>query len=107
MFESLEGNQGMFEEFMLNLEKIYTIEKLSWMWHRNEMANPTTTSIELSNGVKFNGNLAVQNELMIQTQRNLMSAFFLNNDEYYIVNNYRGIVPYRTTGELKTNFLMQ
>lgn len=104
-FEQLEGNNGMFEEFMLDLEKIYSIEKLSWFGYREQMANPTPSKIQLTGGgAAFDGNFQVQDELMNKTQRNLMSSFIINNDENYILSNYQQVLNCLTTNALKSSF---
>jgi len=105
-YEQLNGNEGKFEEFMLDLEKIYSIEKLSWFGYYDKMADPTPTKITLTNGgATFDGNFQIQNELMIKTQRNLMADFILNNDVDYILANYQQILVGLTTNDLKINFM--
>jgi len=105
-YEQLKGNEGMFEEFMFDLEKIYSIEKLSWFGYGNQMANPTPSKITLTNGgATFDGNFQIQDELMNKTQRNLMASFILDNDENYILLNYQQVLACLTTDNLKSNFM--
>ena len=103
-FEQLQGNEGKFEEFMFDLEKIYSIEKLAWSGYGQQLSNQTPSRWILSNGATFDGNFQTQSDLMVQTQRNLMASFVLNNDDEYVLANYQKIMDCLTTNELKIQF---
>lgn len=104
LYETFPGNEGKFEEFMLDLEKIYSIDKLLIAGSGNALQG-APQKIIMQNGQSFIGNLQTQEELINKVQRELAANFIANNDEDYIINNYQKISAYLTTPELKQNFL--
>ena len=105
LFEVFPGNEGKFEEFMFDLEKIYSIDKLLVMGYRKQMMSNTPIIIELMNGKRsFFVYIQVENDLINKVERELIANFIANNDEEYIISNYQKVAMYLTTQELKTNF---
>ena len=64
LFEAFPGQEGKFEEFMLDLEKIYSIDKLLMTEHADKMYSEIPVKITLMGGRSFEGNLGVANELI-------------------------------------------
>jgi len=104
LYETFPGNEGKFEEFMFDLEKIYSIDKLLIAGYGNELQG-APQNIIMQNGQSFSGNLQIQEELINKVQRELAANFIANNDNEYIMNNYQKISVYLTTPELQQNFL--
>ena len=105
LYEAFPGNEGKFEEFMFNLEKIYSIDKLQMTGYAEQMRSQTPSNIELMGSRRnFQGNTQIENELVSKVERELVANFIANNDEEYIIANYQKIAMYLTTPELKRNF---
>lgn len=103
MYEVFPNNAGKFEEFMLNLEKIYSIDKLIIMGKGNQLQN-NLVNIRMQNGITFSGNIASQGDLINKIERDLAANFIEYNNTEYIIQNYNKILLYLTTPELKQNF---
>lgn len=103
LYESFPGQEGKFEEFMLDLEKIYSIDKLVLNGQESQI-NKEPVNIRMVDGQVFKGNMNIENELIKKTERNLAANFIANNDPDYIMANYNKIEMYLTTGELRQNF---
>lgn len=103
MYEAFPGNEGKFEEFMLDLEKIYSLDKLILNGQINEISGHPRKII-MQNGQQFSGNLQIQDELINKVERELVANFIANNEPDYIMANYQKISAYLTTPELKANF---
>lgn len=105
IYESMEGNNGRFESFMLDLEKIYSIDKLLLAGYSKELSgNPIRINL-MNNAGNFMGNLDEENKLMNKVERDLLSMYFLNHDDRHILENYDKILPFLTTDELKQTFM--
>ena len=106
IYESMEGNQGKFDELMNNLEQIYSIDNLLIHGYGEQLQSQTPLPITMQDGVtKFQGNLNTYRELMNKTERELVATYMENHDTEYVLQNYNEIAQYLTTPELKSNFL--
>lgn len=105
IYESMEGNQGKFDELMDNLEQIYCIDKLIIFGRRQQLESPTPLNIKMPDGTVFQGNMNTYRELMDKTEREFVASFMENHDTEYVLQNYGEIVSLLTTPELKNNFL--
>ena len=104
MYEVFPDNAGKFEEFMLDLEKIYSIDKLIIAGCGNQLqGNPV--NIEMQNGYQFAGNIQLQGELINKVERELAASFIANNDTDYVLQNYEKVALNLTTPELKQQFM--
>lgn len=105
LYEAFPGNEGKFEEFMFDLEKIYSIDKLQMTGYAEQMRSQAPSNIELMGSRRsFQGNTQIENELVNKAERELVANFIANNDEEYIIANYQKVGMYLTTPELKRNF---
>ena len=104
LYESFPNNVGKFEEFMFDLEKIYSIDKLIIAGYGNQLQGDMV-SIEMQDGQQFMGNIASQGETINKIERELMANFIANNDDEYILQNYQKILTYLTTPQLKREFI--
>lgn len=104
MYEVFPENQGKFEEFMFDLEKIYTIDKLIIAGYGNQLQG-NLVNIQTQDGQLFTGNIASQGELINKIERELAASFIMNNDTNYVLQNYSKIMSYLTTPELKRDFM--
>ena len=104
MYEVFPGNEGKFEEFMLDLEKIYSIDKLLIAGYANQL-NGESVNIQMSSGQQFRGNIQSQGDLINKVERELAANFIANNEPEYILTNYNKISTYLTTPQLKQNFM--
>lgn len=105
LYEAFPGNEGKFEEFMFDLEKIYSIDKLQMTGYAEQMRSQAPSNIELMGSRRsFQGNTQIENELVNKVERELVANFIANNDEEYIIANYQKVGMYLTTPELKRNF---
>jgi len=52
----------------------------------------------------FDGNTRIENSLVNKIERELVSNFIANQDEEYILANYKKMALYLTTPELKRDF---
>ena len=106
IYESMEGNQGKFDELMNNLEQIYSIDNLLVYGYREQLQSHTPLNITMQDGVtKFQGNLNTYRELMNKTERELAATYIENHDAEYVLQHYNEISQFLTTPELKNNFL--
>lgn len=104
LYESFPGNEGKFEEFMLDLEKIYSVDKLIMAGYGSQLqGNPL--NIQMQDGTVFVGNIQMQGDLINKVERELAANFIANNDIDYILKNYQKISNYLTTPQLQTEFL--
>ncbi|MEG1009713.1 MAG: hypothetical protein RSF67_07895 [Clostridia bacterium] len=104
MYEVFPGNKGKFEEFMFELEKIYSIDKLIIAGYSNQLSGDLVT-IQMQGGQKFNGNIVSQGESINKIERELAANFIANNDTDYVLQNYQKVSSYLTTPELRQNFI--
>lgn len=104
VYEAFPGNEGKFEEFMFDLEKIYSIDKLLIAGYREQLIGEPTKITMQGGQYQFMGNLEIQKKLIEQVERDLVSNFVYNNDENYIFENYQSVMSYITTPSLKKQF---
>ncbi len=104
MYEVFPGNEGKFEEFMFDLEKIYSIDKLLIAGCTNQLQGGPQNII-MQDGQQFVGNLQIQGELINKVERELAANFIANNEPEYILANYNKISSYLTTPQLQQNFM--
>lgn len=103
-YETYENNAISFDELMSNLEKIYDIDKLVIAGYSSQLSGEPV-NIQRQNGQTFKGNLQLENDLIIQTERDLMASFIGNHDENYIFQNYEEFCASLTTPKLRVEFL--
>lgn len=104
LYEAFPGNENKFEEFMLELEKIYLIDKLLIFGYGNQLQGKSQ-KIKMQDGHVFEGNLEIQDQLINKIERELAANFIANNNNEYITENYQKIYMYLTTPQLKQNFM--
>lgn len=104
MYEVFPGNEGKFEEFMFDLEKIYSIDMLIIAGYGNQLQG-NIVNIQMQDGQQFSGNIQTQGELINKVERELAANFIANNDTDYILQNYQKVSSYLTTPELRQNFM--
>ena len=106
IYESMQGNQGKFDELMNNLEQIYSIDNLLIHGYGEQLQSQTPLNITMQDGAtKFQGNLNTYRELMNKTERELVATYMENHDTEYVLQHYNEIAQFLTTPELKNNFL--
>lgn len=106
IYESMEGNQGKFDELMNNLEQIYSIDNLLIHGYGEQLQSQTPLNITMQDRItRFQGNINTYRELMDKTERELVATYMENHDTEYVLQNYNEIAQYLTTPELKNNFL--
>lgn len=107
IYESMEGNQGKFDELMNNLEQIYSIDKLIIYGYSEHLQSQTPELFNMANDdhTPFRANFATYNELMNKTERELVATYMENHDTEYVLQHYNEIAQFLTTPELKNNFL--
>ena len=106
IYESMEGNQGKFDDLMNNLEQIYSIDNLLIHGYGNQLQNPTPINITMQDGVtRFQGNMNTYKETMNKVERELVATYIENHDTEFILKNYNEIAKHLTTPELKSNFI--
>lgn len=105
IYESMDGNQGKFEELMQDLEQIYSIDKLLIAGYGSHLQSEPPELFRMQDGTQFRANLNTYNGLMNKVEREIASSFVRNHDTEYVVNNYNEIAQYLTTPELKNDFL--
>lgn len=106
IYESMEGNQGKFDELMNNLEQIYSIDNLLIHGYGQQLQSQTPLNITMQDGVtRFKGNLNTYRELMDKTERELVATYLENHDTEYILQNYDEVAQFLTTPDLRNNFL--
>lgn len=103
LYETFPGNEGKFETFMLDLEKIYSLDKLV-IFGQIEQINKQPRTITMQDNTNFVGNMDIQNQLINKVERELAANFIANNEPDYIMTNFQKISAYLTTPELKQNF---
>ncbi len=104
MYEVFPDNAGKFEEFMFDLEKIYSIDKLIIRGYGNQLQGDLV-DIEMADGEYFRGNIKTQGKLINKIERDLAANFIANNDTDHVLQNYQKISAYLTTPQLKQDFL--
>lgn len=107
IYESMEGNQGKFDELMNDLEQIYSIDKLIIYGYSEHLRSQTPELFNMSNDTHtpFRANFDTYYELMNKTERELVATYMENHDTEYVLQNYNEIAQYLTTPELRNNFL--
>ena len=107
IYESMEGNQGKFDELMNNLEQIYSIDKLIIYGYSEHLQSSTPELFNMANDdhTPFRANFDTYNELMNKTERELVATYMENHDTEYVLQHYNEIAQFLTTPELKNNFL--
>jgi len=106
IYEGMNGNEGKFDEFMQDLEKIYSIDNLIINGYGQQLQSETPVNITMQDrSTSFKGNLKIYKELMDKTERELVASFVENHDTEYIAQNYNEIMQYLTTPQLKQQFL--
>ena len=106
IYESMEGNQGKFDELMNNLEQIYSIDNLLIHGYGEQLQSQTPLNITMQDRItKFQGNLNTYRELMNKTERELVATYMENHDTEYILQNYDEVAQFLTTPDLRDNFL--
>ena len=107
IYESMEGNQGKFDELMNNLEQIYSIDKLIIYGYSEHLQSQTPELFNMANDdhTPFRANFDTYNELMNKTERELVATYMENHDTEYVLQHYNEIAQFLTTPELKNNFL--
>ena len=106
IYESMEENQGKFDELMNNLEQIYSIDNLLIHGYGEQLQSHTPLNITMQDGVtKFQGNLNTYREIMNKIERELAAMYMENHDAQYVLQHYNEISQFLTTPELKNNFL--
>lgn len=103
-FESLSGNEGQFDPFMIDLEKLYIMENLSWTGYSREMLNDSTTTLRSASFGNFEGNHIVQAQIMDKIERKMINDFIVNHTPEYILDNYETMYNSLTTQQLKNSF---
>src|SRR5574344_1132184 len=83
IYESFLVQEGKFESLMLDLEKIYTIDKLLI----GDVLIGTSRKIVMPGGYEFDGSINTQGNLIEKIQRELAANFIFNNDNNYIMRN--------------------
>src|SRR5574344_162162 len=74
MYEAFPGNEGKFEEFMFDLEKIYSLDKLILDGQISEISG-VPRNIIMQDGRQFLGNLQNQDNLINKVERELAANF--------------------------------
>lgn len=107
IYESMEGNQGKFDELMNNLEQIYSIDKLIIYGYSEHLQSQTPELFNMSNDnhTPFRANFDTYYELMNKTERELVATYMENHNTEYILQNYDEVAQFLTTPELRNNFL--
>lgn len=106
IYESMNGNQGKFDELMNNLEQIYSIDNLLIHGYGEQLQSQTPLNITMQDRItKFQGNLNTYRELMNKTERELVATYMENHDTEYILQNYDEVAQFLTTPDLRDNFL--
>ena len=107
IYESMESNQGKFDELMNNLEQIYSIDKLIIYGYSEHLRSQTPELFNMSNDTHtpFRANFDTYYELMNKTERELVATYMENHNTEYILQNYDEVAQFLTTPELRNNFL--
>lgn len=106
LYESMDGNQGKFDELMNNLEQIYTIDKLIIYGYWEQLQSQTPINITMMDRrTTFKGNLTTYRNLMDKVERELLGTYIENHEPECIAQNYSEISQFLTTQELRNTFL--
>lgn len=105
LYDTMPYKARSFEDFMLNLEKIYFIDKIIINQGTSVFENTTVMVKPKGKIDDYKGNLEIEGNIMDQSERDLASMFIGNNNDEYILNNYQEILPYLTTEATKQNFM--
>ena len=105
LYETFPGNEGKFEEFMMDLEKIYSIDKLIIAGKRDVFKHQPQLISMMNDAGTFYGNVEIQGQLINKVERELAANFIANNEPEYIIANYQNILMYLTSPELKQDFM--
>lgn len=105
IYESMEGNQGKFDELMNNLEEIYCIDKLILLGKGQQLNTSSLLNIKMPDGTEFKGNMNTYRQLMDKTEREFVASFMENHKTEFVLQNYSEIESLLTTPELKDSFL--
>lgn len=104
MYEAFPENQGKFEEFMFDLEKIYSIDKCLIAGYWNQLSGEPV-NIQMNGGQQFKGNIQSQGELISRVERKLAANFIGFNDTDYIMSHWRLVYNSLTTSKLQSEFI--
>ena len=104
MYEVFPENSGKFEEFMFDLEKIYSIDKCLIAGYGNQLSGGPV-NIEMNGGQQFQGNLESQGQLINKVERELAANFIGFNDNEYIMKHWELVYNSLTNAQLKKDFL--
>ena len=107
IYESMDGNQGKFDDLMNNLEQVYSIDKLIIYGYSEHLQSSTPQPFYMANDDRtpFRANFDTYYELMNKTERELVATYMENHDTEYILQNYEEVAQLLTTPELRNNFL--
>lgn len=101
-FESFPGMEGKFENFMNELEQVYTVDKLLISGYGKQLSGPP---VLINSKTPFYDNIKTQGEQITKIERELAANFIENNPAEYILKNYKNMSMHLTTPELKENFM--
>ena len=104
MYEAIPGNEGKIEEFMLDLEQIYSIDHMILQGYSRELSGDDV-EYEMQNGRIVKGSIKKQGDLIDKVERQLVGIFLENNSTEYVLANCDKIFPFLTSYELKQNFI--
>lgn len=104
MYEVFPENQGKFEEFMFDLEKIYSIDKCLIAGYGSQL-NGEPVNIQMNGGQQFQGNIQSQGELINKVERELAANFIGFNETDYILSHWELVYNSLTTSQLKSEFI--
>jgi len=104
MYEVFPENNGKFEEFMFDLEKIYAIDKCLIAGYGNQL-NGELVNIQMNGGQQFQGNIDSQGQLINKVERELAANFIGFNDNEYIMSHWELVYNSLTNSQLKREFL--
>ena len=105
IYESMNGNQGKFDELMQIMEKIYSIDKLIIGGYGKYLEGKVPTAFVMNDGTEFSANYETYKNLMDKVENELISTFIHNNPREYVLKNSQEFAQYLTTPELKNLFL--
>lgn len=104
-YESFDGHQGKFEEFMDDLEKIFAINYVQTMGYSVYLKHEKPNfPITLWDGSQFLANYDLYEQLIDKTEQNLAYDYFRYNDADYIVGNGNNFYNSFTNLKLKEKF---
>ena len=103
MYEVFPENNGKFEEFMFDLEKIYAIDKCLIAGYGNQLSGGLVT-IKMNGGQQFRGNINLQGQLINKVERELAANFIGFNDYDYIMAHWELVYNSLTNYQLRSDF---